>query len=95
MHTITSTPYHAPPATHPPTHPPNPSPPHPIQTEGLHSTSATRAAFEIQTTNVIVPLLSSLSGEAIGGQTWGAALGALVGVGVLGSGTGGATAVAE
>lgn len=54
------------------------------QALGLEHTSATRAGFVVQTTNVLVPIISFLSGDSILPTTWLAALLAMAGVVTMG-----------
>lgn len=55
-----------------------------FQALGLENTSATRAGFVVQTTNVLVPIISFLSGDSILPTTWLAALLAMAGVVTMG-----------
>ncbi len=55
------------------------TPTHPKQTIGLQLTGATRAAFLLQSTAILTPLLASLFGERPGVNVWVGCLVALVG----------------
>lgn len=55
-----------------------------LQTSALEYTTATRAGFEVQITNILVPMLAFFFGEKVNFSTWAAALLALGGIVLLG-----------